>query len=213
VWATIPRSGVIPDVGVFRVEGIYDGLCSLTDGMGQRQDGVPAVLVHRAGSRGKLVEGAVVLFYTVSTPAMIGRVGKLVPGSAINVSYDWGGTTRQAAVDFAQPPIKGVRPMAFVSFPKAGRQSRGLLLALSEDRAWIRTASGHVEVISREHVNALVLSNKPLQLGAGVRAYRWAMGLRGGTVVEVVEPGLRYRVKLHDTGAIQRYFFSSIFPG
>jgi len=211
VWATLPRDGVIPDVGVFTVDGIYDEMYSLTDAMSQRIDGVPPALVHPAAASGRLVEGMVVLFYTASTPGLLGRVSQLVPGGEINVSYDWGGTTRRAAVDHAQPPVTGVRPMAFVSYPKASSTSCGLLLALSETQGWVRTASGHVEVHPRPKLTALSVS-RATKVGDRVRAYRWATGLRLGTVIEELEPGLRYSIKVDDTGAQHRYFFSSLFP-
>jgi hypothetical protein len=102
--------------------------------------------------------------------------------------------------------------MAFVSFPKSGRLSRGLLVALSPERAWVRSASGHVEVHPRPAIGALPIKADAPAIGARVRVFGWATGIRTGTVTGISEPHLRFAVKVDDTGAIQRYFFSTIFP-
>ena len=210
VWATIPR-GDLPRVGVFTVEGIYDGLYSLTDAMGQRVDRVPASLVHRAARTRKLQEGEVVFFYTKATPGLIGRVSEIIPGGEINVRYDAAGTTRQTAVDHAETPLRGLVALAFVSFPKAGRQSRGLLVALSAEQAWVRTSSGHVEMHPRAKIKALPTPLPAPKVGSRVRAYAWATGIQTGVVTAVIEPSLRYRIKVDDTATERGYFFSSVF--
>ncbi len=214
VWATVTgvHDGELPDVGIFTVEGVYDGVYSLTDLMGHRVDGVHPALVHRAGTAGRLVEGTVVLFATKTTPGMLGRVSTIVPGGEINVHYDAGGKTQLAAVDHAEPPVTGVRPMAYVSYPKVGRSSRGLLLATSAADGWLLTSSGHVEIHPLRDLGALPIPGAPLEAGARVDAYAWATGIRPGTIVAVTEPGLRYQVKLDETGLVEDYFFAKVYP-
>lgn len=213
VWATVPRprDGDLPDVGVFNVEGVYDGVYSLTDLMGHRVDGVHPALVHRAAAAGRLVEGTVVLFATKTTPGILGRVSTIVPGGEINVHYDAGGKTRIAAVDHAEPPVSGVRPMAYVTYPKVGRTSRGLLVATSASDGWVLTSSGHVEIHPLRDMGVLPIPGAPLAVGARVDAYAWATGIRPGSIVEVAEPALRYRVKLDDNGTVEEYFFAKVY--
>jgi len=210
VWATVPASTSIPEIGIFTVEGIYDGLYSLKDRTGQRVDGVPPAVVHRA-SRDKVDTGEVVLFYTPTTPAFLGKVAKLVPGGEIEVLYDFSGKTRKTAVDHVQTPVTGIQPFAFVAFPKAGQISRGLVVALSDRRAFVRTASGHVESHPRAAIQSLPLPPSSLKVGARVRAFRWATGIQLGTVAEVLEPGLRYRLNLDGNKPDADYFFTSLF--
>lgn len=210
VWATVPGATAIPSVGIYTVEGVYDGLYSLTDRKGQRVDGVPPAVVHRA-SRDKVDSGELVLFHSPTTPAFLGRVAELVPGGEIEVQYDWAGKTRKTAVDHAQTPVTGIRPVAYVSFPKAGQISRGLVVALSDRRAWVRTASGHVESHPRAAIRSLPLPSANLEVGSRVRAFRWATGIQLGTVAEILEPKLRYRVNLDGNKPDEEYFFTSLF--
>ena len=209
VWAIVAGSTRIPEVGIFSVEGIYDGLYSLIDRKGQRVDGVPPAVVHRA-SRDKVDSGELVLFQSPTTPAFLGRVAELIPGGEIEVYYDWAGKTRKAAADYAQRPVTGIRPLAYVSFPKAGRSSRGLVIALSDRRAWVRTAAGLVESHPRAAIRSLPLPRQSLKVGSRVRAFRWATGFQLGTVVEIIEPGLRYRVNLDGDKPDEEYFFTSL---
>lgn len=210
VWATVPGATRIPAVGIYTVEGVYDGLYSLTDRKGQRVDGVPPAVVHRA-SRDKIDSGDVVLFYSPTTPAFLGKVAELVPGGEIEVHYDWAGKTRKTAADHAQRPFTGIHPFAYVGFPKAGQTSRGLVVALSDRRAWVRTASGHVESHPRAAIRSLPLPATDLTVGTRVRAFRWATGIQLGTVAEILEPGLRYRVNLDGDKPDEEYFFAALF--
>lgn len=215
VWAAV---SVLPgaemaEVGVFQVEAVYEGRYSLIGRLGQRRDGVKAAVVHPVGDPKGLRENDVALIYTKTTPGFLGRVAELVAGAEIRVRYDFGGTTRLAAVDHAERPREGVVPLAFVSFPKSGGRSRGLVLAMVEDRAFIRTASGHVEIHPTASIEALPPLADRWKVGAKVRAFRWATGLRAGVVTEEIEPGLRYRVRLYEQPATSDYFFTALFPG
>ena len=209
VWATVPHGALLPDVGVYTVDTAVAGVYALIDKLGQRTDGVPAPLVHTVGATPKkLKEGDVVLFHTFETPALLGRVSTLVPGGDIRVKYNWGGVTKEAAVDHAEAPREGLTPMALVSFPKAGGRSRGLLLAQAKELAWVRAASGQVEVQPLAEVTPLPLPPSHLKVGDRVEAFRWATGFRAGTVVAELEPGLRYRVQHEADRPAQDYFFS-----
>ena len=214
VWAAVSAlpEAEMAEVGVFQVEAVHDGRYSLIDRLGQRFDGVHAAVVHRVGEAKGLREGDVVLIYTKTTPGVIGRIADLVPGAEIRVRYDFGGTTREAVVDHAEPVRAGTGPLSFVSFPKSGGRSRGLVLAESADRVWVRTASGHVEIHPAKTIEALPIAREPLRPGARVRAFRWATGYRPATVVEATEPGLRYRLRLDGQSTPSDYFFATLVP-
>jgi hypothetical protein len=158
----------------------------------------------------KLSEGDIVLCCGFTVSAMIGRVGKLSAGREIQVHYDWGGTTKGASIEHCEPPVAGIRPLAFVGFPKGGSTSRGLIVALDEKRAWIRTASGHVEIHPLGELETLPIPRADHKAGERVRAYSWATGFQPGVISEVVEPGLRYRVKLDGNKPSRDYFFSML---
>lgn len=197
------------EVAIYKVSGIYDGMYSLTGRTGQRIDQVHARLVHPAPSIRRLVTNAIVLFYTPSTPGYLGRVSEVVGGEAIKIRYDAGGTTATTDADHVQRPVVGMKPMAYVGFPKAGHTSRGLLLATTDEHAWIRTASGHVEVHDSERVEALPLPPNELRVGQSVRAFRWATGYQPGVVKKIEEEGLRYVVE-RDPRRTTTYFFSHL---
>ncbi|MBW2454812.1 MAG: hypothetical protein JRI68_09885 [Deltaproteobacteria bacterium] len=213
VWATVPQPGTpMASAAIYTVEGIHDGLLSLTDKMGQGVGGVSPAVVHRAGKRGKLAEGDIVLCYAFTLPGVLARIAELEGGQEIQVRYDWAGQTKETAIYHAEPPREGVVPLAFVGFPKAGATSRGLLVALTESHGWIRTSSGHVEVHERSSITALPLPKSKPEVGTAVRAYAWATGYRRGVIAEELEPGLRYRVKLDGKLGERDYFFSSLLP-
>lgn len=194
-WATLPQAGgELAELAVVRVDAISDGFVSVIDKTGQRVDGVPGALVHATGDARGLRQGSAALFYTWTTPGWLGRVSRSVRGEELRVQYDWAGTTKETAVDHAEAPRRGIAPLAFVAYPKAGITAMGQILALDASRAWLLTASGHVEVQSRaalDHVDPLA---KELAVGDAVRAYRWATGLVPGSVTRVLEPGVRYEV-------------------
>ncbi|RLB61101.1 MAG: hypothetical protein DRI90_12140 [Deltaproteobacteria bacterium] len=213
VWATVPQRGTeMASVGIYTVEGIYDGQLSLTDKMGQGVSGVPPAVVHLAGKTGKLAEGAIVLCYAFTLPGALARIAELEGGKEIQVRYDWAGITKKTAIYHAEPPREGVVPLAFVGFPKAGTTSRGLLIALSDTHGWVQTSSGHIEIHEGSALEALPLPQSTLKAGAAVRAYAWATGYRAGVITKELEPGLRYRVKLEGNMAERDYFFSSLIP-
>lgn len=212
VWAaTSVGSSEMVDVAIYTVEGIHDGLVSITSRTAVRIDGVHPALVHAVGGVPNLMTGGTVLFYTPSTPAFIGSVAEVVGGQSIKIRYDHAGTTKTTEADHVEQPVTGVKPLAYVGFPKAGATSRGLVVALTDAHVWLRTASGHVEVHDRERVEALPLPPTEVAVGRAVRAYRWATGYEPGVVTEVVEAGLRYKVR-RDPRRESTYFFSSLLP-
>ena len=212
VWAATPIGETeMVDVAIYTVSGIYDGLYALSGRTGQRIDSLHPALVHPATSITRLVSNSIVLFYTPSTPAFLGRVSEVVGGEAIQIRYDQGGVTATTEADHVELPVTGIKPMAYVGFPKASATSRGLVIALTSKQAWVRTASGHVEVHDRARVKALPLPPNQLVVGDEVLAFRWATGYQPGAITEIKEDGLRY-VVTRDEKRKATYFFSSLLP-
>jgi hypothetical protein len=211
VWAAPPRYGSeLTSAALYTVDGITPAGLSLVDRLGQRVDNVPAAVVHRVKPPVKLREGDVVLCYGPTLPAVLARVAEIKPGQEIRVRYDWAGSTRETNILHAEPPEIDIKPMAYVGFPKAGGVSRGLLIALSEQRGWVLTGSGHVEVHRRADLSQLPLLPADLAVGAKVQAYAWATGYLEGTVSEILEPRLRYRVTHPGNKPPRDYFFSAL---
>jgi hypothetical protein len=213
VWATAPQPDTdIAVTAIYSLEGVYDGRASLVDRRGQRVDGVPLALVHPAKSRRRLEEGELVLCYARTLPAALARVAEVSAGREIEVKYDYSGKTKTAAIEHAEKPHTGITPMAFVGFDIGGTLSRGLLVALSDDKGWVRSGSGKIEVRPRDQLTALPLPKPDWVVGAKVRAFSWTGGYRSGVVHAVLEPGLRYTVELDDGHGQAAYFFSSLIP-
>jgi hypothetical protein len=67
-----------------------------------------------------------------------------------------------------------------------------------------------VEVLPRKKLQALPLPPDELRVGASVRAFRWATGFVDATVIEVLEPALRYRVRFAGDKAPENFFFTAL---
>jgi hypothetical protein len=212
VWAALPEVGSnMASVGVFTVEKTGNDGISLMDKLGQRRRGVPYALVHEVRSSNRLEVGSVALCHSWTTSAMLARVVK-VKGRHVLVQYDWSGATKQAVVEHAEPMRVGIEPLAFVGYPKFGRLSKGLVIALSDSRGWVLTGSGHVEPHRRSELVKLGIRSNPYRVGDSVRAYSWTGGFEQGTIREVVEPRVRYTVDLQGDRAPRPYFFADLVP-
>lgn len=212
VWATISdgETGLVR-VGVFTVEAVDGSCATLITKMGKKSRDVPGALIHPLGDPKRLGVGEVALCYSWTTPGMLARVVK-IRGRHILVQHDWAGETKQTVVEHAEPLVTDLAPLAFVGYPKFGGMSKGMVIALSDDRAWLRTGSGHVEVHPRTELSALHIRSKPYRVGDAVRAYSWTGGFERGTITEVAEPRLRYAVQLEGDRAPHTYFFADLVP-
>jgi hypothetical protein len=210
VWASAPvPSSDMTLVGVYTVEGIRDNRANLIDKLGQKVRGIPGALIHPLGTPGHLKPGEIVLCYTWSTGVALGRVAP-ARDREVQIEVDWAGATRTTSVDHAEPMLRSIAPLAFVTFPKFGHSSKGIVLALSKDKAWVQTSSGHVEIHERSTISVLEVPAEELAEGAKVEAYGWTTGFEAGTIARVIEPGLRYVVKLPASKVEQKYFFSDL---
>ena len=210
VWASAPvPSSEMALVAVYTVEGVRGNRANLIDKLGQKVHGIPGALIHPLGASSHLKLGEVALCYTWSTGTTLGRVAK-AREREVQIEVDWAGATRTTSVDHAEPMVKSVAPLAFVSYPKFGRPSKGLVVALSKDKVWLQTSSGHVEIHDRSAVAVLEVPTEDLEVNAKVEAYGWTTGYEAGTIRRVLEPGLRYSVALPASKVEQTYFFADL---
>ncbi len=217
VWAVVPRGGrEAATVATYRVESVSGSEAVLVDGLGRRFEGVPGALVHpRSGfPEGEMVEGTVVLGDRWDARGVVGRVAGL-DGGRVRVAFDWNGATATDVLDSVMPlPASGESPvLRWVAYrPAAGEGAwyKGLCFAESDDRVWILDDGGFVEVAAREAVKVLGdLGGGDPAVGAEVAAYTWGHGYRSGVIEEVLEPGLRYAVRL-EGGQTRAFFFEDL---
>ena len=210
VWASAPvPSSDMALVAVYTVEGIRANRANLIDKLGQKVRGIPGALIHPLGTPGHMTPGEIALCYTWATGVALGRVAP-ARDHEVQIEVDWAGATRTTSVDHAEPMLKSIAPLAFVTFPKFGHSSKGIVVALSKDKAWVQTSSGHVEIHDRSAIAVLEVPTGELEEGAKVEAYGWTTGFEPGTIARVIEPGLRYVVKLPASKVEQKYFFSDL---
>jgi hypothetical protein len=217
VWATVPEaSSELTEPSMYTLVAISDGAAPHTAELisrnRRRLTGVPAALVHPIGPSAGLRVGSAALISTFTTPGILARITQLEPGKPIRARYDWAGQTREIDVDHAERPRRGVTPMAYVGYPKLGRISLGLVVAKDDDHAWLWTSSGHVERHPRKKLQPLTVGTGIYQPGDRVRAFRWSQGLRRGTISEVLESELRYRVHFRGNRPSETFFFSALLP-
>jgi hypothetical protein len=209
-WAVTPVRGTeLAQVAVYTIGHVDGHRATVLDAHGQRVRDVPGALVHPLGDPDKLNAGDPALAFSTVTSVVVGRVSKNRAGT-VQVQYDWAGATRAMAADHAEPLPRAIAPMAFVGYPKFGRVSRGLVLALDTTQAWIQTTSGHVEVHPRAKLEPLTLPGAGLAVGDTVEAYGWTTGYERGTVARVLEPDLRFAIELPASRIEHPYFFSDL---
>ncbi len=211
VWAVVPRPGSgAAELAVYRVAAVAGATATLVDDIGNRYEEVPGALVHAlAGAVGELAPGAPVLADRWGAHRVVGRVVEAAADGAV-VAYDWNGETVREPLSVAVPlPAAGdsltLRPLVYTA--EDGARRLGLGVAEDEARVWIRAAGGFVAVREKASVEpADGLGARDFAVGEAVRVDDWALGLRDGTVAEVLEPGLRYAVALAD-GTTAPFFF------
>ena len=209
VWATIPIPGSeMGSVGIFTVDRIDGPKATIIDKMGQKTRGVPGALVHPLGAEHRPKAGELVLCYSWTSAAALGRTLKAQSRGAL-VQLDWAGATKVLSVDHTEVPVRGIAPLAFVAFPKFGRKSKGLVVAVSKSEAWIQASSGHIEIHPSATLEPLEIA-QDVSPGNRVAAYSWTNGFEIGTVRRALEPGLRYLVEVGEERVEQPYFFADL---
>ena len=214
MWAVVPRLGSeAAHLGTYRLESAEGGLAVLTDTLGNRYDNVPGALVHAISEppATELAVGTAVLAGRWDANGVVGRVARVDEGN-VELSYDWNGVTVTSGMEAVVPVPATTDSLAlrWVGFQSGDTWYRGFCFSESDQQVWIRADGGHVEVVARDAVKPLAdLGHAELKAGDAVAAYSWGEGYRAGVVEAVLEPGLRYAVKL-DTGETRAVFFDSL---
>ncbi len=216
VGAVVPELGSeAARLGTYRLESAAGAEAVLTDALGIRYEGVPGALIHPVSGfpEAELTVGTAVLANRWDAGKIVGRVTGF-EGGRVELAYDWNGVTVNGAMDavLAPPAGEGSLALRWVGYRSEGaeRWYKGLCFAESGDRAWISTDGGHVEIVAKDAVKPLAdLGRAELAQGDAVAAYSWGHGYRPGVVEAVLEPGLRYAVKL-ESGETRPVFFDRL---
>ena len=216
VWAVIPTPGSeAASLGAYLFESVEGARAVLIDGIDNRFEGVPGALVHPLSSfpEAELAPGAAAFASRWDAGAVVGRVAAVDAGK-VELAYDWNGVTVTSALEAVMPlpAADGGLTLSWVGYRAgdAGGWSKGLCFAESDDRAWILADGGHVEIVAKGGVEPLVdLGRMELAAGDAVAAYSWGHGYRSGVIEDVLEPGLRYAVKL-EGGETRPVFFDRL---
>lgn len=206
VWAVVPGRGtaVLP----YRLEAVDGTRAVLSDALGTRYEDVPGALVHPLATDSALEVGAPVLAAGWPANNFIGRVVSFESETPA-VAYDWNGETMVGYPAAATPLEPAGEVLRWVVYPTAEGRWRGLVIAAGDDRLWVRDDAGYVTAVSAEAVEPLAPASAGLETGDTVETYSWSHGFRRGTVVEELEPGLRYAVEL-EGGEIRPFFFDRL---
>ncbi len=220
VWAAIPESGgESVTLGTFELESSAGNFASLTDILGNRFEKVPGALIYPLSGfsqTAKLATGSVALADRWDARKVVGRVASS-EGDAVQIAFDWNGTTETAAMNVVMPlPAGGdslvLRWVAYRVSAEGATWYKGLCFAESENNLWISADGGHLEVVERDQVRPLDDLGRSLAVGDTVSAYSSGYGYRSGVIEEILEPDLRFGVKL-DSGEIRPYFFENLTQG
>ncbi len=215
VWAVVPLPGTAAAaVGTFRLEAVAGTRTVLADALGNRTE-VPGALVHPVSAfpEAELEVGSVVLADRWDARKVVGRVADLSAGE-VRLAFDWNGVTVTGAMDVAVPlaALGDASPLAWVVYRTPGETARykGLRFAESGGRVWISDDGGQVMVVAEDAVERLAdPGGEAFEEGDPVAAYSWGHGYRRGVIEAVLEPGLRYAVKV-EAGPTRPYFFDSL---
>ncbi len=221
VWAVVPELGSeAAAIRTYRLAAVTGAEAVLVDTIGNRYQGVPGALVHPASGfpEAELTVGTAVLADRWDAGKIVGRVARLEAGQ-VELDYDWNGVTVTGATDavLVLPAGEGSLVLRWVGYrtPGVGTSApgpwyKGLCFAESGEKVWISTDGGHVEVVAVGAVKPLAdIGRAELAQGDAVAAYSWGHGYRRGVIEEVLEPGLRYTVKL-EGGQTRPVFFDSL---
>lgn len=211
VWATVPEaSGEMAKVGVFEVDSVQGNTATLKDKIGTSYPGVPGALIHPLGDTSKLKVNDIALGDSWGASKVIGRVKSLEAGKA-TLRYKFGSSISEKQMDFAQPLVSGINPMAWVVYRNTMNSPyKGLIIAKGNGKVWISTDSGHVEVVPEAKVRSLDMAPNGFKVGQTVYAYQWGFGYKPGTVKTITEPYHQYEIKLADKPTTEVFIFSEV---
>lgn len=211
VWATVPEAGgEMAKVGIFEVDSVQGNTATLKDKIGTSYPGVPGALIHPVGNTSKLKINDIALGDSWGASKVIGRV-KAIEAGKVTLRYKFGSNISEKQVDFAQPLVNGINPMAWVVYRNSMNSPyKGLVIAKGGGKVWISTDSGHVEVVPEAKVRSLDMAPNGFKEGQTVHAYQWGFGYKPGTVKKIVEPYHQYEIKLADKPTTEVFIFSEV---
>ena len=211
VWATVPAGGGdMANVGIFEIDSVKGNTATLKDKIGTVYPDVPGALIHPLGNTAKLKVNDLSLGNSWGASKVIGRV-KSIEAGQVTLRYKSGSTIADKLMDFAQPLVSGVKPMAWVVYRnKMNSPYKGLVIAKGNGKVWISTDSGHVETSSEDKVVPLDMAPKGFTVGQTVYAYQWGFGYKPGTVTKIVEPYHQYEIKMVGKDKPEIFIFSEV---
>ncbi|PIR21311.1 MAG: hypothetical protein COV45_00775 [Deltaproteobacteria bacterium CG11_big_fil_rev_8_21_14_0_20_47_16] len=211
VWATVPEAGGdMAAVGIFEVDSVQGNTATLIDKIGTKYPNVPGALIHPVGDPKKLKINDIALGNSWGASKVIGRV-KAIEAGKVTLRYKFGSNISEKQMDFAQPLVSGVNPMAWVVYRNnMNSPYKGLVIAKGNGKVWISTDSGHVEIAPIAKVRPLDMAPNGFKVGQTVYAYQWGFGYKPGTVKKIVEPYHQYEIKLADKPTTDVFIFSEV---
>lgn len=211
VWATVPEAGgEMAKVAVFEVDSVQGNTATLKDKIGTSYPGVPGALIHPVGNTSKLKINDIALGDSWGASKVIGRV-KAIEAGKVTLRYKFGSSISEKQVDFAQPLVSGINPMAWVVYRNnMNSPYKGLVIAKGGGKVWISTDSGHVEIVPEAKVRSLDMAPNGFKVGQTVYGYQWGFGYKPGTVKKIVEPYHQYEIKLADKPTTEVFIFSEV---
>lgn len=214
VWATVTDGGgEQAKVAVFEVDSVQGNTATLKDKIGTSYPGVPGALIHPLGNTSKLKVNDIALGDSWGASKVIGRV-KAIEAGKVTLRYKFGSSISDKQMDFAQPLVSGINPMAWVVYRNnMNSPYKGLIIAKGNGKVWISTDSGHVEVVPEAKVRSLDMAPNGFKVGQTVYAYQWGFGYKPGTVKVIVEPYHQYEIKLADKDKTEVFIFSEVAAG
>jgi hypothetical protein len=214
VWAVVP---VGYDFGLVKIAletyGAADGDEQRLDLFDKTQLWVPAALVKPAAKATALAKGDAVMV-NVAAASGFGRVTAMKKGddgvTMVSFRYTWGSSVSESELPLDEV-IRLDDKIAFggpvATKEEDGRWGLGQVIYTDAKETWVITLSGPPAKVATKDVVAMKVA-KPFTKGAKVSSYG-SLGLEPGKVVEVLEDGLRYKIK-HDSGKEETMSFDRV---
>lgn len=211
VWATVPEGGGdMAKVGIFEIDSVQGNTATLKDKIGTSFPNIPGALIHPLGDTSKLKPNDIALGDSWGASKVVGRV-KSIEAGQVTLRYKFGSNITEKLMDFAQPLVSGVKPMALVIYRSSTNSPyKGLVIAKGNGKVWISTDSGHVETSPEAKVIPLDMAPKGFTVGQTVYVYQWGYGYKPGTVTKIVEPYHQYEIKLVGKDTPEVFIFSEV---
>ncbi|MEM1180360.1 MAG: hypothetical protein AAGM22_18600 [Acidobacteriota bacterium] len=189
VWAAVPLADGTVRLGTYTVAAVDGKTVDLMDELGIRHPAVPTGLLREHASA-DLATGDAVL------AALSG--GVLTAARHIDaetVALVWNGDIVRVQAFSQEPLTQAVETFRRVAYADDAGWQSGLAFGTEGESLWLVTPDGRVEAVPAASTRRLGAGPDALAPEAQVIVASWAKGFVDATVVEVLEPGLAYRVR------------------